>query len=246
MVCPEAPCRTLGFDGRVQVRRNGNAREITWQYSDAGSAHPRGIQIIQRSFDGLNGADYVLYVFRITNGGTQLLTFTPGLFFDFDVTPELFNNLGYTDLNGRLMVTRTLSGQGRYLGTAILEPTGSPRNFFFDGVVTAQEMVSALRGTLRNTSTGPTDVHGVHGGPTVSLGAGRSKNFWVAIVAGESRAEIRANAQAALADAQTRRNNPNLFAGGAELVKVNSRREPGRASEASMRGLCKTGCRAPK
>jgi hypothetical protein len=242
VACLESTCRALGFNGMAKVRRSGVAREITWEYSDASSAHPRGIQVIQRSFDGRNGADYVLFRFRISNGGTRPLSFTPGVFFDFDVSPELFSNIGYTALGGRLMVTTGQGDMGRHFGTVILEPPPTSRNYFFDGFISQEELVHGLRGDITNPVIGPSDVHGVHGGVPVRLTVGRSSEFWVAVVAGDTRAQIIANARTALEDAQERRAGPALVSSRDELqaIPANARARAGGA----LRGgrICKAEC----
>jgi len=242
VACLESTCRSLGFSGKAKVRRTGVAREITWEYSDAGSAHPRGIQVIQRSFDGRTGADYVLFRFRISNGGTRPLSFTPGVFFDFDVSPEWFSNIGYTALGGRLMVTTGHGDMGRHFGTVILESPAANRSYFFDGFLSQAEFVQALRGDITNPAIGPTDVHGVHGGAPVRLTPGRSSEFWVAVVAGDTRAQIIANARTALEDAQARRAGSALVSSGDELQRFP---ETARfRSATAVRGgrICKAGC----
>jgi hypothetical protein len=240
VACLDPTCRALGFDGKAKVRRIGAAREITWEYSDAGATHPRGIQVIQRSFDGRNGADYVLFRFRISNVGARPLSFTPGVFFDFDVSPEWFSNIGYTALGGRLMVTTGQGDTGRHFGTVILEPPPVDRTYFFDGFLSQAEFVQALRGDVTNPTIGPGDVHGVHGGVPVRLRPGRSSEFWVAVVAGDTRAQIIANARTALEDAQARRAGPALVTSGDELqpIPADARARAGR----SAGRICKLKC----
>ncbi len=110
-----------------------------------------------------------------------------------------------------MMVTTSHNGVGGYLGTVILEPPPAQRNYFFE-FTGEEEVARALRGELGNpTASAPTDVRGVHGGPPARLAPGRSTDFWAAIVAGESRAEIAATARKALADARERRAAGNPF-----------------------------------
>jgi hypothetical protein len=246
VICAVSPCRSLGFDGRAQVQRSAESRAIIWEYTDARSQRPHGIHVRQRSFDGKDGGDYVLYVFRITNRSKTVLTFNPGLFFDFDVTPEIGANIGYTALAGRLMVTTTHDGTGAHLGSVILESVPAERNYFFEFVDEA-EVAAGLRGELRNPTVSiPTDVRGVHGGARVSLRPGRSTDFWAAIVAGDSRAQIVANAQKALADARERRASGNPF-GTAKVSLESIGSSKGTAARTRAAGhhvpkVCKTNC----
>jgi hypothetical protein len=246
VICAVSPCRALGFDGRARVEWLTGGKAITWEYTDAGSQRPLGIHVRQRSFDGKDGGDYVLYVFRITNRSTSVLDFNPGLIFDFDVPPVIGANIGYTALDGRLMVTTSHNEVGGYLGSVILEPVPAQRNYFFE-FTGEEEVARALRGQLGNpTAPVPTDVRGVHGGPPVSLRPGRSTDFWAAIVAGESRAEIAATARKALADARARRAAGNPF--GVRGLPLETIRSSDRAVAAARREgsgarkVCKTDC----
>jgi hypothetical protein len=89
IACSVSPCRAFGFDGQASVTElAGGRRDIAWSYTDAGSQRPMGLEVSEHSFDGQNGADYVLYAFRTTNRGSSTLTITPGVFLDFDVSPN--------------------------------------------------------------------------------------------------------------------------------------------------------------
>jgi hypothetical protein len=253
VICSVSPCRAFGFDGRATVGvQPGGRREITWDYSDAGSRRPMGYHVAQRSFDGLAGRDYVLYVFRISNQGTTGVTFTPGLFADFDVTPEIFSNIGHTELGGRLMTTSTV-GQGearRILGTVIVRSPAGGRNFFMSigPAISEADFVAAVRGRIRNPDTStPSDIATIHGGATVSLGPGRSTDFWTAIVAGSDRDQVIANARAAIADANARQAAGDPFASVSgdshQWEKIPSLGAGARAAAPRVPGrLCKAGC----
>lgn len=253
VVCSVTPCRALGFDGRATVSvLPGGRREITWDYSDAGSPRPMGFHVTQRSFDGGVGQDYVLYVFRITNQSTAGVTFTPGLFADFDVTPEISSNTGHTELGGRLMTTATL-GEGedrRILGTVIVRSPAEGRNFFWPigPALSEADFVAAVRGRIRNPeSSTPADIATIHGGVTVRLGPGRSTDFWAAIVAGNDRAQVIANARAAIADANARQAGGDPFASvngdSDQWETVTSVGAGARAAAPRVSGrLCKAGC----
>ena len=247
VMCSVSPCRAFGFDGQARVIERGGQKEITWTYSDAGSQRPQGLSVVQRSFEGRNGHDYVLYGFRITNHGSAAVTFTPGVFLDFDVSPEFFSNIGYTALDGRLMVTTNYGDESLHFGSILAGDQPVRSNYFFnsDLLIPETEVVAALRGEISNPSlSDPTDVRLLQGGTTVTLKRGRSTDFWVAIVAGETRAETLANAEAALADGNLLRGKDvfTVAAGSADALV--------RSSSATLRSgvtghgkkLCKTGC----
>jgi hypothetical protein len=245
VMCSVSPCRSFGFNARARVVRRGAAKEITWTYDDAGSQRPQGLRVVQRSFDGAPGRDYVLYGFRITNGGSAPVTFTPGLFLDFDVSPDASSNIGYTELDGRLMVTTNPEDEGLHFGSVILGSSPATTSYIFDPALFLSEadVVAALRGELSSSDLPfPTDVRYLHGGSAVTLKRGKSTDFWVAIVAGESRAEIIANAQAALADGNRGGSGDALAvsAGDWESVQAISAGVAGRSHRGTK--LCKSGC----
>jgi hypothetical protein len=248
--CSVSPCQALGFDGRASITPLPDGRrEITWAYTDAGSLRPMGLRVQQKSFDARNLADYVLYVFRITNGSTAPITFTPGLFLDFDLL-EVVDNTGYTALDGRLMVTTGPGGAGNHLGSVILRtPTGGSNYFFslFTGRIPEADVVAALRGKIRNpVSADPSDISLLHGGTTVTLRPGRSTDFWAAIVAGDNRTQAVAHARAAITDAQARRAAGDPFAMPATASGWETFQSAGpsqiRAASSASKTLCKVGC----
>ena len=241
-MCSVSPCRAFGFDGKARVVERGGKREITWTYSDAGSQRPQGLRVVQRSIDGGNSHDYVLYGFQITNGGAAPVTFTPGLFLDFDVSPDFFSNITYTELNGRLAAT-TNPEESLHFGSLIVGGSSAPATYFFnsDLLVPESDLVAALRGEISSPEQPfPSDMRQIQGGTSVTLKRGRSAEFWVAIVAGESRAEIITNAEAALADGNARLGSKDSFAaaGAADLVQVQVSDQRGSAGKK----LCKRGC----
>jgi hypothetical protein len=251
VTCSVHPCRALGVDGQARIaRRSGGRRDIRWTYTDAGSQRPVGLRVTQLSFEGETGKDYVLYAFRITNGGPAAITLTPGVFLDFDVSPEFFSNVGYTELDNRLMVTTNLDDVGAHFGSLIIDGPGQPRNHFFnaDLNIPETEMAAALRGEIGNPALPePTDVRAVQGGNTVKLGRGKSTDLWVAIVAGDTRAQTLANARAAIADAKSRQRAGDTFKDNSgEPVSVRSVGNVGaqaRTAAITRSGLiCKTGC----
>ena len=249
VACSVSPCRAFGFDGEAAViERSGGRKDITWTYSDAGSQRPLGLRVIQLSFDGQNGRDYVLYGFRIFNQGTRPVTFTPGMFLDFDVDPEFFSNVGYTALDGRLMVTTGAGEGGPHLGGFVVQSKPVRGNYFFDSnlFLSESKVVAALRGETRKpTVPDPTDVRQLQGGNTVKLKPGKSTDFWMAIVAGGSRAEIIASARAALADAKARGKNKDTFSAPSGHRKALARSRGAALSKSGAlrtKKLCKAGC----
>jgi hypothetical protein len=248
--CGVSPCRAFGFDGRATISLFPDGRrEITWAYTDAGSQRPRGLRVRQKSFDARSLADYVLYVFRITNQGTAPITFSPGLFIDFDLL-EIADNTGYTELNGRLMVTTGRAGAGNHLGSLILKTSAVGSNYFFslsNGAISEANVVAALRGRIRNpVSPNPSDISLLHGSTIVTLKPGQSTDFWAAIVAGDNRSQVVAHARAAITDAQARRaaGDPFALAAGTSQWETLPLNGPSgiRAASEPLRKLCKVGC----
>jgi hypothetical protein len=245
VMCSVSPCRALGLDGEAKVKDRGRGnKEITWTYSDAGSQRPVGLRVVQRSFDGQNGRDYVIYGFRITNEGAASVTFTPGTFLDFDVSPEFFSNIAYTELNGRLAVTTNPDDEGLHFGSIIIGGPATPATYFFssDLLIPESEVVAALRGEIGSPEMPfPTDLRQLQGGTTVTLRRNKSTDFWVAIVAGSSRAEIITNAQAALADGNARRALKDSFtpAGSGTVLSPSSVMSH---RDGAAKKLCKRDC----
>jgi hypothetical protein len=243
--CSVAPCRALGLDGQAAVTElAGERKDITWTYTDAGSQRPKGLHVVQRSFEGQAGADYVLYAFRITNQGPSQITFTPGLFLDFDVSPDLASNIGYTELDGQLMITTSTDDLGRHLGSVIVNSPPGGRNYFFLPALSESDVVAAMRGAISNPTIDATDVSTLHAGITVTLKRRRTADFWAAVVAGDDRTETIANARAAIADARARQLSGDPFAATTTAsVKLKTGGTGGRAA-ATGRGwrICKRNC----
>ncbi|MFL5402453.1 MAG: hypothetical protein ACJ8BF_06510 [Gemmatimonadales bacterium] len=248
IACSVSPCRAFGFDGQASVTElAGGRRDIAWSYTDAGSQRPMGLEVSQHSFDGQNGGDYVLYAFRITNRASTTLTITPGVFLDFDVSPQFSANIGYTELGGRLMITTSQGDVGAHFGHLIVNGPRVPRTYFFTGNQFPQEseFVAAIRGELSNEAVSdPSDVRGVQGGNTVKLGRGKATELWVAVVAGDDRAQTVANAQAAIADATARIQRGNTFSAFAgAMTRVRSVGSQAQSPHLRPSGpICKAGC----
>jgi hypothetical protein len=195
-------CRDLGFDGVVTFNPTGASSErkhVTWRYSDAGSIEGVGLEIIQHSVDGLRPHDYVLFRFRIRNTGPSTVRFFAGFFGDWDVQPDAFDDLGATALNGRLMYQVSESGSRIHLGTLLLGEAPVTGNYFFnfEQGLSVVDQIRALRGGLRATTAGPSDLRYIQGAGPISLDPREAQDVWLAVVAGESRSQLIANANAA-------------------------------------------------
>ena len=245
-ICAVSPCRSLGFDGQATVKElAGGKREVTWTYTDAGGQRPRGLRVVQRSFDGQNG-DYVLYALRITNQTSSSITFTPGLFMDFDVSPEFFTNTGYTELAGQLMVTTTGDDVGRHFGTVVLDAPAGGRSYFFSPTefIPEADVVAAIRGEItRPAMPDPDDVRLLQGGTTLKLGRNKSADVWVAVVAGDNRAQVVENARAAIAEGTARQRAGNTFATVTAGTPVRSLGRQARSTSTQQSSrICKRDC----
>lgn len=76
------------------------------------------------------GCWYVLFRYRFKNKGKSTVTFWAGTFMDWDIGGNASDDVGDTDLGGRLVFANSETG-GPYLGTVLLgdfQPSGS---FFF-------------------------------------------------------------------------------------------------------------------
>lgn len=204
-----ATCRDLGLNGAVtfNTQRDGR-RAVTWRYSDAASAEEVGLEVTQMSVDGKAPNDYVLFRFSIRNTSRSTLTFYAGFFGDWDSEFDAFDDLGFTDLGGKLMYQVSQAEAGIHAGTMLL---GAPvtGNFFFTALdfPSLGDQVRALSGGLRQETAGPGDLRYIHGAGPITLKRNQRKDVWVAIVAGETKGQLLTNATAAEADVARSLNN---------------------------------------
>jgi hypothetical protein len=200
-----ATCRDLGLNGVVTFSPSGargERRQVTWRYSDAGSGDAVGLQVIQHSVDGIRPHDYVLFRFRIRNTSPSAVTFYAGFFGDLDAEFNPFDDLGATALDGRLMYQVSDSESGIHVGTVLLGDAPVTGNYFFgfdQDPVSVHDQIRALRGQLRRTTAGPTDLRYIHGVGPITLNRQQAQDVWLAMVAGESRKQLLDNAAAARA-----------------------------------------------
>lgn len=195
-------CRDLGLNATLQFTRTGSGgKQVTWRYSDATSLESAGLEITQTSVDGRPPRDYVLFRFTIRNTGRFTRTFHAGFFGDWDMDVDALDDLGFTDLDGRLMYVVSQAESGFHVGTLLL---GAPvsGNFFFTaaGILSTFDQVQALSGGLRQESGGPADLRYIHGVGPITLKRGQQRDVWLAVVAGVDQNQLLANAAAAEAD----------------------------------------------
>jgi hypothetical protein len=221
MECPfelENACRDLGLDGRVTATESPVlGKTITWRYTDEPSAEGVGLRITQRSYDAPAGSDYVLFRFRIQNRSHETLTFSPGLFTDWDIDFDAFDDRGFVERDGRLMYqSNEFEGTTTRAGTLMVGETAPSPGFFFTGFdfpPNVSDQIAALTGALTTGPPGePADLRYIQGVSPVTLKHGKSTDLWVAVIAGEDAAAFQANAAAAARDIETHRREPEAVA----------------------------------
>jgi hypothetical protein len=235
-------CRAFGPEGRLHFNSSPQfGKKVTWQYSDAASPQGVGLKVVQKSYDGVPPADYVLFRFTLTNGGSAPITIYPGFFADWDIDDDFLDDIGTTE--GRLMYM-TNAGGGVAAGSLIISDAPvSGTSFFTQFGQTTEELVSALAGDFTNPSADePSDHRYVQAVGPITLAKGASTQLWIAIVAGDDVDQLRSNAAAAAADIAARRGQPDTadgVAAGSDIVvgRDNSRQR------SKVTPACKKGCR---
>jgi hypothetical protein len=195
-------CRDLGLNGTVKFTPTGSTgRTVVWRYSDATSDEGAGLEVTQTSIDGKRPHDYVLFQFTIRNSSRFSRTFHAGFFGDWDVGSDAGDDVGFTELDGKLMYVVGEGETGVHAGTLLLGAPASG-NFFFTvaDVPSTFDQVQALNGGLHQESGGPADLRYIHGAGPITLRRGQQRDIWIAVVAGEDRNQLLANAAAAEAD----------------------------------------------
>jgi hypothetical protein len=233
-----ATCRDLGLNGAVKFTApSGGRRSVTWRYSDATSAEAAGLEVTQVSVDGKAPNDYVLFRFSIRNTSRSTLTFYAGFFGDWDSEFNAFDDLGFTDLGGKLMYQVSQAETGIHAGTLLL---GAPvtGNFFFTAadVPSLSDQTQALSGGLRQETAGPADLRYIHGAGPITLKQKEQRDIWVAIVAGENRGQLLANAAAAEADVAR---SPSHSLDATDATSTITDQAARAASRAVTRPICK-------
>jgi hypothetical protein len=195
-------CRDLGLNATLQSTPMGSGGiQVTWRYSDATSFEGAGLEVTQTSVDGRPPNDYVLFRFTIRNTSRFTRTFHAGFFGDWDMDVDGLDDLGFTDLNGKLMYQVSQGETGFHVGTMLLGVPVSG-NFFFTApeFLSQFQQVDALSGGLRRESAGPADLRYIQGAGPITLKRGQQRDVWIAVVAGEDKNQLLANAAAAQAD----------------------------------------------
>lgn len=204
------PCRDMGQDAELDVDwRHWSGKQVTWSYTDAASAERVGLRVIQQSFAGRAGFDYVLFRFQIRNQSHATQTIYPGFFGDWDVDNQAGTNVGATELGGRLLYVTTGDGAGTHIGTLLISGAPIAGTHIFSSntqpSMSVADQFRALVGDLKVTSLGPADVRVIHSVGPITLRQRQETVMWIAIVAGEDRAGMLASAAVADADARARR-----------------------------------------
>ena len=109
------------------------------------------------------------------------------------------------------MLFRSSDLRGPYLGTLLSGDAPITGNYFFTKAAwpSLTEQVDALAGRLsRPASDAPGDYRYIQGAGPITLGHEQSADLWIAVVAGDSREQLLANAAWAAADIANRRRRP--------------------------------------
>jgi hypothetical protein len=195
-------CRDLGLNGTVKFTPTASTgMQVTWRYSDATSDERAGLEVTQTSVDGKRPHDYVLFQFTIRNTSRFTRTFHAGFFGDWDVDADAFDDVGATELDGKLMHVVSQGETGVHVGTLLLGAPVSGNFFFTAGAIPSTfDQVQALSGGLREESGGPGDLRYIQGAGPITLKRSQKRDVWIVVVAGEDRNQLLANAAAAEAD----------------------------------------------
>jgi len=240
-------CRAFGPEGKLRYTASpAYGKKVTWQYSDAGFSHGAGLKVVQKSYDGVPPADYVLFRFTLTNSGVAPLTIYPGMFADWDIDDDFLDDVGATE--GRLMYMTNADG-GVAGGSLIISDApvaGTSFGTLNPGDVrTPEGTVSELAGDVTNPSApDPGDHNYVQSIGPITLAVGGSTQFWIAIVAGESLDQLRSNAAAATADVAARRGQPDVSDDVAATTVIASPQASTSKAHRAISPTCKRGCGA--
>ena len=207
-------CQDLGQDGVVHFTpETPRGRIVTWLYSDAASPEGVGLRVVQRSFDGQPPSDYVIFQYSIQNVSAGTVTFYAGAFMDWDIDEAAFEDIGFTEMGGRVMAVTSATESGIHAGTLLLGAPISGNSFwdFFNAPApfSTAEQFQALSGGIQVPEIGEGDTHYLHGAGPITLKRGQKATIWIGIIAGEDRQQFLANAQAAAADVAQRQGRPD-------------------------------------
>lgn len=237
-------CRDFGLDARLNYNASATGTRVTWHYSDATSSEGVGLKVVQKSYDGEPPADYVLFRFAFTNSSATPVTFYPGMFADWDIDDDFLDDVGATEMDGRLMYITNAAG-GIAGGTLIVSDAPVSGNAFFDEFdQTTEQVVDALAGDFSAPTTGfPSDYRYVQAVGPIALASQDAATMWIAIVAGEDLPQLRANAAAASADIARRRTQPERADGVTAAPAISGKAGTNAAARRStINPACKRGC----
>ena len=198
-ICPDrnVQCRGLGLGARGRIGAMADGRRvITWEYSDAFTSSHLGLAVRQRSFDALDGHDYVVLQFRFHNQDHASVTFHAGLWLDWDVS---VGDVGFTDFNGHLMYVTSASG-GAYFGSVTASDAAIGGNAVYqNGHPYAPDSIYAWATGAGFHLLGPVpaDWRTVHTVGPITLGRAATGDVWMAVVAGDNLQQLMDNAAAA-------------------------------------------------
>jgi hypothetical protein len=240
-----ATCHDLGLDGKVSASSSpALGRTITWRYSDAPSAEGVGIHVVQRSYDAPAGRAYVLFRFVVKNRSAEAQSLSLGVFADWDVDATGADDIGFVEHGGALLSQSNAEGPPTRAGTLVVGDSPPTPGYFFStpSAPSLLDQAAALAGSLSEPAAGVGDYRYIHGVAPLELPPGRSTDLWVAIVTGADESEFADNADAALADIQSRRRVPEpVLERGHETQLRHSKVRPAARGRSGTR-LCKNPC----
>lgn len=202
MICG-ATCRDFGTSqARAGVRTDSTgATTVSWRLTDAASAESRGIELLQRSYDG--DGDYVVFRLAITNTSDVARTVSVGFFGDWDVGGFNFGQTATTA--GAIAYTTDFDGP--FMGSVFIGDYPE-RGFYgrssFQGRIPLLDQESVLAGSLTNEGIREVDAWYIQRAGDIVIRPGRARVVWFAIVAGNTLEDMQAAAALAEADVQAR------------------------------------------
>ncbi len=198
----------VGTDFRVSAPGSITDEESFTQFDDSRSNTPLGLEITQETFaeSAQPDDDFIVFRFTVQNqNSAPVENFHFGLFFDWDIAFQqggegsnaanfsANEKLGFAH-SGDIFVGAALMSEQGISFRAI--DSGSAEFNIFDGFSDAEKW-QAISGGLQTSAVENADVAIVIAAGPVTLPANESVEIGFALVAGESRVDIEANAQRA-------------------------------------------------
>lgn len=236
-------CRDFGLDAEMRVASSPrNGKRVAWRYSDAQSPEGVGLNIVQRSYDGILPASYVLFRFTFSNSARTAVKFDAGVFMDWDVGNadfDAFDDVGQTARHGRLMFMTNGDGSGPWDGTLIVGAPVAGNAFLTDFGQSNSTVVGAIAGDFTTPAvTTPSDYRYIHTVGPISLKGSQSADIWVAVISGMGATAFSRNADLAAADIARRQGEADDRDRDDHVETV----RPGQQRNAGMNPRCKRGC----